>query len=347
MMRRLRGERSPIRILHTPANVANNPYVLSRAERELGLVSDVVDFMPAPRFEYQADVIHDLGGRPLVVHAAKRSAVLAQAIPRYDVFHFNWGQALLPLRVGGRVFTELALLKRLGKIVLVTFQGCDVRPRAECACHNPDCVAADRWRAPNAAAMLRYADRVFYLNPDLGRHLPGARFMPYANVDVRAIAPVSPPLRDETVVAHAPTDRDVKGTSHVIEAVEALRAEGIAVRLDLVEGVPHAAALGRLAAADVVVDQLVLGWYGGVAVEAMALGRPVICRIDEAANPFRQHLPIVRATPADLREQLRALVDDPEARLRAGDAARQFVLSEHDPRVIARRVLEGLVPLPV
>lgn len=336
----------PARILHAPANVGNQPYALSRAERTLGLESDVVDFIPSRRFEYQADVIHDLAGRPAYVHAARRGSLLARAIPRYDVFHFNWGQALLPIRLRGRVLTELALLKRLGKTVLVTFQGCDVRPRAECACHNPECAATDRWRAPNAAAMLRHANRAFYLNPDLGPHLPGARFLPYANVDVAAIAVAPPPARDGVVVAHAPTDRDVKGTSHVVAAIDALRAEGLPVALDLIEQVPHDEALRRIAAADLVVDQLILGWYGGVAVEAMALGRPVVCRIDQTANPFGDRLPIVEASPDDLRERLRPLVADRAALARLGERSREFVCAEHDPRAIARRVLDGLVELP-
>lgn len=337
---------APARILHAPTNVGNHPYALSRAERELGYVSDVVDFMPARRFEYQADVIHDLAGRPLPVHAAVRSSFLARAMRRYDVFHYNWGQALVPVRMGGRVLTELALLRRLGKTVLVTFQGCDVRPRAECACRNPDCAASDRWRAPNAAAMLRHADRAFYLNPDLGEYLPGARFLPYANVDASAVDPAPFLDRDEVIVAHAPTDRDVKGTSHVVAAVNALRSEGFPVRLDLVEGVAHAEALRRLGEADVVVDQLVLGWYGGVAVEAMARGRAVVSRIDAARNPFGARLPIVSAGPQDLRERLRPLIADRDARIAAGAAARRFALEEHDPRAIARRVLDGLVPEP-
>ena len=37
---------------------------------------------------------------------------------------------------------------------------------------------------------------------------------------------VPAPDGEELVVAHAPTDRDVKGTAHVIAAVEALRAGG-------------------------------------------------------------------------------------------------------------------------
>jgi hypothetical protein len=338
----------PPRILHAPTNTANNPYTLSRAERELGLVSDVADFLPARGFAYQADVQRDLAGRPLPVHGLVRGSFLLRAMSRYDVFHFNFGQALLPLRAGGRVFTELALLKRLGKVVLVTFQGCDVRPQAECACTRTDCAALDRWRAPNAAAMLRHADRAFFLNPDLRHHLPGATFMPYANVDVRAVEPRRFAGGEEVVVAHAPTDRDVKGTSHVVAAVEALRAEGLRVRLDLIEGVRHAQALDRMGAADVVIDQLVLGWYGGVTVEAMARGRPVISRIEEAApgdNPFGERLPVVRAEPATVRDRLRELVTDSDRRRAVGAAGRAFALAEHDPRTIARRALDGLVPL--
>ena len=328
-----------IRILHAPTNVGNHPYALSRAERELGYVSEVVDFIPSRRIQYRADVVHDLGGRPPYVHAAVRSAFLVKALRRYDVFHYNWGQPLVPVRVGGHVLTELALVKRLGKIVLVTFQGSDVRPR-------PDTEAFDRYQAPNAAAMLRHADRAFYLNPDLGAHLPGAHFLPYANVDVRALSPARAPDCDHVVIAHAPTNRAVKGTSHVVAAVDALAAEGLPVRLDLIEGVPHTEALRRLAHADLLVDQLVLGWYGGVAVEAMALGRPVVCRIDQTANPFGQRLPIVDASTADLGDRLRPLVMDRAVRARLGAQSRQFVCAEHDPLRIARRVLDGLLEPP-
>ena len=324
-----------VRILHTPTNVGNHPFSLSRAERELGFESDVVDFIPARAFAYRADRIYDLGGRPVWVHAARRGGFLLEALRRYDVFHYNWGQPLVPVRVAGRAFNELALVKRLGKTVLVTFQGSDVRPRP-----------GDRYQAPSAAAMLRHSDRAFYLNPDLAPHVPGARFVPYASVDVRAVEPVPPPDGAEVVVAHAPSNRAVKGTEHVLAAIDALRADGVPVRLDLIEGVPHTDALARLSAADLLVDQLLLGWYGGVAVEAMARARPVIAAIDEARNPFGDRLPIVRATPDTLADRLRELVADRDARRRAGEASRAFALAEHDPRAIARSILDGLVPLP-
>jgi hypothetical protein len=335
-----------MRILHAPADVGGNARGLALAERELGFESDVAVFSPGP-FGYQADIdLHAGVDQPLPVRYARRAAFFAQALDRYDVFHFNFGQTLMQVRKLGRVVDELPLLRRRGKTVIVTYQGCDVRPFASCYCRNRACAAGTGLRKPAADRALRYADRVLYLNPDLGHWLPGARFVPYASVDPRALQPAPPALeRDEVVVVHAPTDRAVKGSRHVEEAVAALRAGGVPVRLDLLEGMTRDEVLRRTAAADVVVDQLLLGWYGGFAVEAMALAKPVICAIDEAANPFGAQLPVVRATPATLADRIRELAAAPERRREIGLAGRRFAETVHDPRTVARQVLDGLVPL--
>lgn len=329
-----------------PADVGGHAFGLSRAERALGLESDVAVVTAGP-FGYGADMRFDVEGKRAWRRLSARSSLLARALRSYDVIHFNFGQAMLPLWVGGHVTNELPLLKRAGKTILVTFQGCDVRPQECCYCNKPKCRAESRYRAKNAARFLRYADRCFHLNPDLGRWLPGSRFVAYANVDPRALLPADPPPeRAEIVVAHAPTDRDVKGTGHVLAAVDRLRGEGVSLRLELIEGVRRDEVLRRLHDADIVVDQLLIGWYGGFAVEAMALAKPVVCHIREDGagdNPFGEELPIVRATPATLAERLRELTRDREARLRIGEASRAFVEHRHDPLAIAAGVLGGLV----
>jgi glycosyltransferase involved in cell wall biosynthesis len=173
--------------------------------------------------------------------------------------------------------------------------------------------------------------------------------LPYAAVDPSKLRAEPFPEREEIVVVHAPTDRVIKGTQHVIEAVDMLRGEGVPIRLDLVEGVSREVALERLARADLLVDQLVLGWYGTVAVEAMALGRPVMAYIREDApedNPFGADLPVVRTTPATLVDDLRALAADRERRRRLSIAGRSFVERHHDPVALARKALDGLVALP-
>jgi glycosyltransferase involved in cell wall biosynthesis len=341
----------PPRILHLPWNVGGNPIGLSRGERELGFESDVA-VISAHAFGYEADIDLGLGGDENRRATARKLRFLAAAARRYDVFHYNFGRTLLARLSDGAVRSEIPWLKRLGKVVLATFQGDDARPPS----HNPDgpqdpdYLEMQRlWQGPRREHMLRHADRVFYVNPDLRQWLPGAEFRPYASVDIQGIESRPPPDREEVVVAHAPSDRGIKGTERVIESVDALRAEGLPLRLDLVEGVPHREAMSRFADADLAIDQLNLGWYGGFAVEMMAMSRPVICRISErepADNPFGEGLPVVRSDGASLPEVLRGLAGDRERRLRIGQEGRRFAEREHDRRSVARRNLEGLVPIP-
>lgn len=336
------------RILHAPNDVGGHAFGLSRAERELGLRSDVAVLDAGP-YGYGADIRFDLKGKAGWRQVPARTRLLARALRSYDIIHFNFGESLFPLRtVRGHILNELPLLKRAGKTILVTYQGCEVRPQEACyGCCSPDeCRAATPHRALKAAHFLRYADRCFHLNPDLGRWLPGSEFLPYASVDPLLLTPGEPrPEAEEVVVVHAPTNREIKGTRHVLEAIEQLQGEGLAIRLDLIEGVLRTEVLRRLRDADIVVDQLLGGWYGGFAVEAMALAKPVLCHIREgtpAENPFGAALPIVRATPETIVERLRELIADGEARVRIGVASRAFVERRHDPRTVAREVLSGL-----
>jgi glycosyltransferase involved in cell wall biosynthesis len=333
-----------VRILHAPTDVGGNAFGLSRAERELGFVSDVAVFSPGP-FGYGYDIDLRAGiDQPVWRRMLRRARFLLKAVDDYDLFHFNFGQTILTVRQLGHVADELGWLKRRGKTVFVTYQGSDVRPEARCPCDHDWCRAAEPYRQPAAQRFLARADRVFYLNPDLREWLPGARFVPYASVDPRTVSPVPLPEHDELVVVHAPSDRAVKGTRHVVEAVERLRRDGVPIRLDLVEGVTQDEVLRKIAAADVVVDQLLLGWYGAFAVESMAVGRPALAYIREDEpddNPFGERLPIVRTTAGTLDRTLRELAGDLERRREIAAAGRAFVEEHHDPRRIARTVLEG------
>lgn len=341
----------PARILHAPWNIGGNPIGLSRAERQLGFRSDVLVLEQHP-FGYEADIDLGLAGRGGHTATLLRAINSLRAL-RYDVVHFNFGQTIHQrLDPGGRLHTELPWLKQAGKVILATFQGDDARPpEANPFAHYTEEGLAEqrRFQAQRREALLRYADRVFFLNPDLRRWLPGAEFRPYANFDPFSVTPSPLPEREEMVVAHAPSDRAQKGTDRVIAAVESLRGEGLPTRIDLIEGVSREEALERTKRADVVVDQLNIGWYGGYSVESMALGRPVLCHIREQEpgdNPWGDELPIIRTSAETLSDDLRGLLEDPAWRRRAAAEGRSFVELRHDPRRIARENLEGLVPIP-
>jgi glycosyltransferase involved in cell wall biosynthesis len=340
-----------VRILHTPTNVGGHPIGLSHAERELGLDSEVVIFEPNP-FGFEVDRSFVRDGLPAWRTAPTRLRFLATAARHYDVFHFNFGTTLLPGWGLPVAIDELPLLRRLGKIVIATFQGDDARPPGQWSAPPPARAwdAVERRRRHARARMLRYANRVFYLNPDLRQWLPGASFCAYASFDPRRVEPIPPRADGELTIVHGPSHRGAKGTDAVIGAVEHLRASGVSLRLDLVEGVKRHEALARYAQADIAIDQVRVGWYGGFAVEAMALGKPVLCYVKDDVpgdNPFGDELPIVRTTAATLRDDLLALVQDCARRAKLGVAGRRFVEHQHDPRRVARLVLEGLISVPL
>ena len=118
---------------------------------------------------------------------------------------------------------------------------------------------------------------------------------------------------------------------------------GISGRLVLL---PSALSKGRLArylrAADVVVDQVVMGSYGTSALEAMSCARPLVMRLDRKRfeGLFAALPPVCNAESAeDVSRELRALIDEPRLREDLGAKGRSWVVENHGDGV-ARRLLE-------
>jgi glycosyltransferase involved in cell wall biosynthesis len=142
------------------------------------------------------------------------------------------------------------------------------------------------------------------------------------------------------LIIHAPSNRDKKGTRFVIEACAQLPVE-----LEIVEGVPYDQARRLYERADIVVDQLNAGWHGVFALEAMALGKPVVTFLDpdaveRSAKMFGVRLPIVPASKETLVDALRPLVESPALRREIGRASRAYVEQVHDIDQIAARLLD-------
>ena len=127
----------------------------------------------------------------------------------------------------------------------------------------------------------------------------------------------------------------------MIAAVEGLDAD-----LELVEGLHHDEAFERYRAADIVVDQLNAGWYGLFAIEAMALGKPVVTFLhDEAVRADRGGLRHSRSDRLRDGRDARArrcgpLVADAARRRELGAASRAYVEQVHDLEQVTDRLLD-------
>jgi len=148
------------------------------------------------------------------------------------------------------------------------------------------------------------------------------------------------PLR----IGHAPSHRGVKGTELILKALESLEIQGFPFELVLVEGLSNAEAKERYKTVDVLVDQLYAGWYGGLAVEAMALGKPVIAYIRNDDLQFlpmgmREDLPIINAQPGNIQVVLQQVLQMNRSELlQLAKRSRAYVEKWHDPVRIAERI---------
>lgn len=136
------------------------------------------------------------------------------------------------------------------------------------------------------------------------------------------------------VVTHAPTNRHIKGTRYVIRAVAKLQAEGLKVKLDLIEGQAWRECLVRKARSDIYIDQFELG-YGNNAIEAWLFGLPVIAgvtqpRVRDRMRELIGYIPFVEATERNVTDRLRELVISKDAREQAAGVGIGYVREFHD-----------------
>jgi glycosyltransferase involved in cell wall biosynthesis len=140
-------------------------------------------------------------------------------------------------------------------------------------------------------------------------------------------------------IAHSPTNRTVKSTNLVLEAVQKLVDSGFSVVLDLIERKSYAETLFRKAKADILVDQLHLG-YGNSAIEAWGMGIPVIAgvsepKVREAMLGTWGSLPFYETTPVDLANRLAELITDSGLRSHWGEIGRNHALTYHEEQKVS------------
>jgi glycosyltransferase involved in cell wall biosynthesis len=304
-----------LRVVHCPVNTAGVPWTNVQALRRRGVDARLVVF-ERYRLHPEADESLELAGRGLARRQLAQWHALARLLPRTDVFHFYFGLTLVPKRL------QFTILHAFGRKAVLHYLGSDIRGKAR-----------------SELAWGERADAEVVGSYDAIRWVPHAEVIP-PGVDLSTLEPSPPADRARPLIVHAPSSRRRKGTEHVIAACEGLDAD-----LELVEGLHHEEARMRYRASDIVVDQLNAGWYGLFAIEAMALGKPVITFLhDEAVRrseeAFGVRVPIVNASKETLRDRLAELVAaGPPERRRIGAESRAYVERVHDLERIADRLL--------
>jgi glycosyltransferase involved in cell wall biosynthesis len=345
---RFRGR--PLRVLHGVYEIAGQGMMLARALRHWGVDARALSYEVAWDGRV-SDLVVDLGGPGGEwTKAGEMVKAFLKWGPRFDLFHFHFGTSFFPRQL------DLGPLRAMGKKIVFHYHGCEVRNRGHMlrAHRLSTCTECDPFCRPKHQRALlararRYADHAFYSTLDLAESVPDATHLPLAIETERwAEAAAHHPLPDlerrngvdgPVVIAHAPTNRLIKGTRHVVAAVETLSREFPRLELRMIERRPWAGMPEFLSECDILVDQLMMGWYGLLAIEGMAERKAVVAYLRDDFRAIHPDLPVVSAEPATLVEVLRELIRNPARRRELGERGLPFARRTHDTRVVGERVL--------
>ena len=131
--------------------------------------------------------------------------------------------------------------------------------------------------------------------------------------------------------------------NNVAESKQLIAELGVAHAVDWIEPVGNFQFERLILASDFVVDQFVLGAFGGVTYKSLAAGRPVVVFLDEAqlTRLYGEPPPVVNCrTEDEIHARVHALLDDPEGRRRLGDQALSWIRAHHAGRQTIRTQVE-------
>ena len=345
-----------MKVLHLPTNVASQISVTVRALRQIGVDARGL-IHGSSRYGDPAGLEHfePISRRRHPFRAAVRTAqwwrIMSEAMRWADVIHWHFNNSTLPLDA------DLRYAARLGKARVVEFWGSDIR--------NPRITAED-----NPYAWQIYADE-----PDAGRRrekrsrqtqrrfarygfnciLPGEELRPHlvdglfrsvwmtrSRILLAEYSPCYPdPAAARPLIVHSASSTIRKGTDAVLAAVERLRETCPGgFEFKLIHGATHEQSLELVRRCDLFIDQFAAGAHGLAAVEAMALGKPVVGYIMPGLREqLPADLPIVDATRENLAEVIGGLLADGARRTRLGRQGRAFVERHHDAVAIAQKLV--------
>lgn len=137
-------------------------------------------------------------------------------------------------------------------------------------------------------------------------------------------------------VLHTPNHRGFKGTEFLVDAVDALRREGLDVELVMLEKVPNDEVREIMRGVDILAEQFIFTGYAMSGIEGMASGLPVMSNLEHEAYTrvyrrygFLDECPVLSTAPETMVDNLRLLVTSPALRRTLGQAGRAYVEKYH------------------
>jgi len=315
-------EGDPLRILHiSQANLANIPHLLTEEFRKFNYFINHWDF-------HIYKFLYPVGIGAIGFSSYKRvldESWVKDNIPSYDIFHWHC-QPFCP--------DPQYEKKLINKTWVTHYHGTNLREKG-----------GDVLLSANSKLILVSTPDL--LNCIFGEYREKTEWIrnPVTIEPKRCclvwedIPPIEKP-KDKITVVHICSHRRLKGFDEITKVLHSLPN----VNPVVVSEVFHHEALQYIAQADVVLDQVKIGWYGVQAVEAWLSKVPTIGSLDdELVKKYEPDCPHIGIDTDNLRKGIRDAIDsfsDPEERRKKGEAAYKFAKQKHDPAVVATEMLK-------
>jgi len=305
--------KNSLKILHV-GNIAGIATTLANEQKKMGHKATVMSFNKHCLFHKSDYDNYILDKIPFNIF--KNIFLILKLFPKHDVLHFH-ARSILPF------FLDLPLWKFLGKTIVVHYHGSDIRYKN------------------NSLCVKKCANCVFVSTPDLLEWAPDAIWVPNP-IDVDKYSNLGEFNNQESesiLIIHAPTVREVKGTQYIVDAIDKLKQEGYTVELKILECLSHDQIIMEFIKADIIVDQLLLGWYGVVSIEGMSLKKPVCVYIRDDLIQFIPKGSFVNCNPENIYVILKRVIEDSNLRKDIATNGYDFVCKFHNAEMVAKVIV--------
>jgi len=257
---------------------------------------------------------------------------------KYNVFHFYFGSSLMPNSLDlyfYRLFRKKVVMEYLGHDVdfCLGMNGLDYRNRR-----------CDRMKKiKRIRSQAKWVDRQLVCSPYYYQFVDNSIILPLA-LDLNEYE-YTPRVADNKsiTIMHCPTNRTYKKSDLIEDAINKLIEEGYKINYKCITNVTHAKLKEEFISSDLIIDQL-NPWYGTVTIEAMALGRPVICGYHNHLTFYDygkfKDLPIINADIYNIYDVLKNVLENKYDLVEIGRKSREFVENVHDLKKLTKTLID-------
>jgi hypothetical protein len=249
---------------------------------------------------------------------------------RYDTIHYFSGETILTRKLRG---LELWIFKLFGKNIVMHFVGSDIRSpqyliNKDKYLEELDAVKSIRlsedWQLRLINQAIRYSNTIIVSTPDLLKIVPTAKYYPVVIDYDKFIDEINKAENESRnnqyiCISHVPSNTKLKGTNRIINILDEFKRNP-ELKLVLpsitnnqqekIYSVSRYKLIEIMKNSDILIDQMVIGWYGLQSIEALMAGCKVICYIEEDLKLYLQEgCPIISANINQLKDTISLILN--------------------------------------